>query len=56
MSPEAVRGIPALIDLCIKLAFFLSVLFLRHRRIPGQLWNSAFLKAYLSRFIVVFKF
>ena len=49
MSPEAVRGIPDLMNLCI-------IFFLRYREILGELWNSAVLKASLARFIIVFKF
>ena len=52
MSPEAVRGIPDLMNLCITFFSF----FFQYREILGELWNSAVLKASLARFIIVFKF
>ena len=52
MSPEAVRVIPDLMNLCIMVFFF----FFWYREILGELWNSAVLKASLARFIIVSSF
>ena len=51
MSPEAVRVIPYLMNLCIMVFFFFW-----YREILGELWNSAVLKVSLARFIIVSSF